>query len=105
MDDPGDRFGQWRSGEGAWVGPVIPAGRQQTRGLEGAQGCPCVLRDGDHRLRQCWDGAAGGTGREGTALHLYYSHVAFVWLGGKHDPPDKGCEAEVVTFGNSNEKR
>lgn len=70
LDDPGDRLSQWGSGEGAWVGPVIPAGGQQAGGLEGAHGHPCILRDRGHRLHQA---EMGGAEAQGGRQRLYLS--------------------------------
>ena len=35
--DPGDAFTQGRRGQGARVGPVVPAGRQEALGVEAAE--------------------------------------------------------------------
>lgn len=61
VDDPGDRLGQWRRGQGAWVCPVVLAGRQQAGGLEGAQGCSCVLREESMGCQVGGGGQKGGT--------------------------------------------
>lgn len=63
VDDPGDRLGQWRRGQGAWVRPIVPAGGQQAGGLEGAQGCSRVLGEETVGCQ-----AGGGGQKEGTAL-------------------------------------
>jgi hypothetical protein len=35
--DPGDALAQRGRGQGAWVGPVVPAGRQEVLGVEAAE--------------------------------------------------------------------
>ena len=63
VDDPGDRLRQWRCGQGARVCPIVPAGRQQAGGLEGAQSCSRVLGEETVGCQ------AGGRGqKKGTAL-------------------------------------
>lgn len=61
VDDPGDRLAQWRRGQGARVRPVVPAGRQQAGGLEGAQGCSRVLGEETVRCQVGGGGQKGGT--------------------------------------------